>query len=69
MPEPSRDNDDLLNGDKELFASDAEPDWMVSSAADVESAGRSCMVILALLAVIVALLLVWVILTSTGATH
>ena len=42
------------------------PDAMLSSPADIESAGRSCMAILVLAAIIFLLLCVWIGLRSTG---
>jgi cobalamin biosynthesis Mg chelatase CobN len=51
---------------------DAEPDDLdddsvLSSPADIESAGRSCMAILVLAVVILLMLCVWIGLRSTGA--
>ena len=51
---------------------DAEPDDLdadsvLNSPADIESAGRSCMAILVLAAVILLLLCAWIGLRSTGA--
>jgi cobalamin biosynthesis Mg chelatase CobN len=43
-----------------------DTDGMLSSPADIESAGRSCMAILVLAAIIVLLLCVWIGLRSTG---
>ena len=44
-----------------------DADAMLSSPADIESAGRSCMAILVLAAIIFLLLCVWIGLRSTGA--
>jgi len=46
---------------------DLDADSVLSSPADIESAGRSCMAILVLAAVILLLLCVWIGLRSTGA--
>ena len=46
---------------------DLDDDSMLSSPADIESAGRSCMAILVLAAIIFLLLCVWIGLRSTGA--
>jgi cobalamin biosynthesis Mg chelatase CobN len=46
---------------------DLDADSLLSSPADIESAGRSCMAILVLAAVIILILLVWIGLRSTGA--
>jgi cobalamin biosynthesis Mg chelatase CobN len=54
------------NRDEET-ADDLERDLLSSSPADVESAGRSCMAILVLAALIFLLLCVWIGLRSTGA--
>ena len=55
-------------GDRvEATADDLDADAMLSSPADIESAGRSCMAILVLAAVIFLLLCVWIGLRSTGA--
>ena len=40
-------------------------DRTLTTAADVESAGRSCVVIIALVIVILALLAAWVVFTAT----
>lgn len=47
----------------------AEPpeyETVPTSAADVESAGRSCLVILALAIVIILILLIWVVVRTTA---
>ena len=51
----------------EANADDLDDDSVLSSPADIESAGRSCMAILVLAAVILLLLCVWIGLRSTGA--
>jgi hypothetical protein len=48
-------------------ADDLDADAVLSSPADIESAGRSCMAILVLAVVILLLLCVWIGLRSTGA--
>jgi hypothetical protein len=48
-------------------ADDPDADALLSSPADIASAGRSCMAILVLAAVIFLLLCVWIGLRSTGA--
>jgi hypothetical protein len=48
-------------------ADDLDADSVLSSPADIESAGRSCMAILVLAVVILLLLCVWIGLRSTGA--
>jgi cobalamin biosynthesis Mg chelatase CobN len=56
------------NDDREVAsAGDLDADPMLSSPADIESAGRSCMAILVLAAVVILILLVWIGLRSTGA--
>jgi hypothetical protein len=42
-----------------------DSDGVLTSAADVESAGRSCLVILAMVVVILVLLFAWVLFTTT----
>jgi hypothetical protein len=54
-------------GTDEVNADDLDTDSLPSSPADIESAGRSCMAILVLAAVILLLLCVWIGLRSTGA--
>jgi cobalamin biosynthesis Mg chelatase CobN len=55
-------------GDRdEAPADDLDADAVLSSPADIESAGRSCMAILVLAAVILLLLCVWIGFRSTGA--
>ncbi len=55
-------------GDRdEVTADDLDADSVLSSPADIESAGRSCMAILVLAAVILLLLCVWIGFRSTGA--
>jgi cobalamin biosynthesis Mg chelatase CobN len=51
----------------EADADDLDADSVSSSPADIESAGRSCMAILVLAAVILLLLCVWIGLRSTWA--
>jgi cobalamin biosynthesis Mg chelatase CobN len=51
----------------EAKADDLDDESVLSSPADIESAGRSCMAILVLAAVILLLLCVWIGLRSTGA--
>jgi len=46
---------------------DLEADSVLSSPADIESAGRSCMAILVLAVVILLLLCVWIGFRSSGA--
>lgn len=41
-------------------------DYPTTSAADVESAGRSCLVILAMAVIILILLLIWVVFGLSG---
>jgi hypothetical protein len=55
-----RSNPDEATGD------DLDADSVLSSPADIESAGRSCMAILVLAVVILLILCVWVGLRSTG---
>jgi hypothetical protein len=50
----------------EAAADELDADWVLSSPADIESAGRSCMAILVLAAIIFLLLCVWLGLRSTG---
>ena len=45
---------------------DLDADSVLSSPGDIESAGRSCMAILVLAAIILLLLCVWIGLRSTG---
>jgi cobalamin biosynthesis Mg chelatase CobN len=49
-------------------ADELEADSVLSSPADIESAGRSCMAILVIAAIIFLLLCVWIGLRSTGAS-
>ena len=54
-------------GDRdEVTADDLDADAVLSSPADIESAGRSCMAILVLAVVIFLLLCVWIGFRSTG---
>lgn len=43
----------------------ADPDLALTTAADVESAGRSCIVIVALAIVILVLLGIWIVYTTS----
>jgi cobalamin biosynthesis Mg chelatase CobN len=54
-------------GDEESHADDLDADAALSSPADIESAGRSCMAILVIAAVILLLLCVWIGFGSSGA--
>ena len=58
--------DALLTTSDEAAADELDADWVLSSPADIESAGRSCMAILVLAAIILLLLCVWLGLRSTG---
>jgi cobalamin biosynthesis Mg chelatase CobN len=53
----------------EAIADDLDADSVLSSPADIESAGRSCMAILVLAAVILLLLCVWIGFRTTGASQ
>jgi hypothetical protein len=53
----------------EAPADDLDDDSLLSSPADIESAGRSCMAILVLAALILLLLCVWIGFRSTGASQ
>jgi hypothetical protein len=44
----------------------AEFETVLTTAADVESAGRSCLAIVVLAVIIVALLLLWIVVRSTA---
>ena len=56
-----------FSGDRDQFPADeVDADTVPSSPADIESAGRSCMAILVLAAIIFLLLCVWIGLRSTG---
>jgi len=56
------------SGDRDQSSADElDADAVLSSPADIESAGRSCMAILVLAAIIFLLLCVWIGLRSTGA--
>jgi hypothetical protein len=59
------DNGRAPDGD-EAIADELDADGALSSPADIESAGRSCMAILVLAAIIFLLLCVWLGLRSTG---
>jgi hypothetical protein len=55
-------------GDREqATVDDLDADSVLSSPADIESAGRSCMAILVLAALILLLLCVWIGFRSSGA--
>jgi len=56
---PSDDRDEANEGD-------LDADSVLSSPADIESAGRSCMAILVLAAIIFLVLCVWIGLRSIG---
>lgn len=60
---PQYEND--VNGGSDSQAA-SEPDSMPVNAADVESAGRSCLAILALGIAILLIVLVWIVLRSTA---
>ena len=60
------DNERAPDDGDEASAAELDADWVLSSPADIESAGRSCMAILVLAAIIFLLLCVWLGLRSTG---
>jgi hypothetical protein len=53
----------------EATRDELDPDSMLSSPADIASAGRSCMAILVLAAIIFLILCVWIGLRSTGVSQ
>lgn len=53
-----------VNGDPD--DDHAEIETVLTTAADVESAGRSCLAIVVLATVILALLLLWIVVRSTA---
>lgn len=57
-------NREPIQQEPSVDASD-DLDRALTTAADVESAGRSCVVIIAMVLVIVALLGVWIVYTAT----
>ena len=61
-PIDGRVPDDLDRAAEETIDADS----VLSSPADIESAGRSCMAILVIAAIILLLLCVWIGLRSTG---
>ena len=60
------DNGRAPGDSDEAAADELGADGVLSSPADIESAGRSCMAILVLAAIIFLLLCVWLGLRSTG---
>ena len=67
MNAPDGSNGLPSRGPDEANADEFDADSVLSSPADIESAGRSCMAILVLAAIIIILLCVWIVLRSTGA--
>ncbi len=67
MDEPDGIEGRRLADDHGAGADDFDDDVVLSSPADIESAGRSCMAILVLAALILLLLCIWIGLRSTGA--
>jgi cobalamin biosynthesis Mg chelatase CobN len=60
--------DERPRGDRnDTSADDLDADSVLSSPADIASAGRSCMAILVIAAVILLLLCVWIGFRSSGA--
>jgi hypothetical protein len=66
MDAPNGANGRHRDGHDAAPADDFDADSVLSSPADIESAGRSCMAILVLAAVIFLLLCVWIIVRSSG---
>jgi hypothetical protein len=60
------DNGRAPDDGDEATADELDADGVLSSPADIESAGRSCMAILVLAVIIFLLLCVWLGLRSTG---
>ena len=67
MDAPDGVNGRLRGDHNDTTADDLDADALLSSPADIESAGRSCMAILVLAAVILLLLCVWIGCRSSGA--
>jgi hypothetical protein len=66
MGAPRGSGDSAPDGRTDDDAEDFGTDAVLTTAADVESAGRSCMVILVLAVVILLLLCVWIGYRATG---
>ena len=66
MDAPDGDKGRLADDSDRAAADELDADWVLSLPADIESAGRSCMAILVLAAIIFLLLCVWLGLRSTG---
>ena len=66
MNRPDGVDGHLRSNRDEAIGDDLDADSVLSSPADIESAGRSCMAILVLVVVILLLLCVWVSLRSIG---
>ena len=60
----SRDAASPMNGNPN--GDPAEFETVLTTAADVESAGRSCLAIVVLAVIILALLLLWIVVRSTA---
>jgi len=56
----------LPNGNRRDAPDDADTETVATTAADVESAGRSCMAIVVLLGLIMLLLVIWLVARSLG---
>ena len=67
MGAPQGTNDHSSGTRVDNAAEDLGGDTVLTTTADVESAGRSCMAILILAVVILLLLCVWIGIRSTGA--
>ena len=67
MGAPDGTNDGSPDGRSDNDSEDFGTDTVLTTAADVESAGRSCMAILVIAAVILLLLCVWIGFRTTGA--
>jgi hypothetical protein len=66
MGAPGEPGDGAPEGRMDFHSEDFETDTVLTTAADVESAGRSCMAILVLGLVILLLLCVWIGFRATG---
>ncbi len=66
MVDPSESSDGFASRSEELQPDVGEPEFVTTSAADVESAGRSCLIIIVLAMLAILLVCLWIGIRATG---
>jgi len=66
MVDPSTSTDGFEPPPQDMQPDPVEPEFVTTSAADVESAGRSCLIIIVLATLAILLICFWIGIRATG---